>query len=90
MMYKVIYSPQAEKALEQLVRKVPYLAKDILDKIEWLAENAEAIKHERLRGTRDFSLHCGQYRILYLWDREGKIIIEIIAQHDEAYRKLKR
>jgi len=89
-MYRVVYSPQAEKALEKLVKRAPHLAKDILDKIEWLAENAEAIKHERLRGTRDFSPHCCQYRILYLWDREGKIIIEIIAQHDEAYRKLKR
>jgi len=55
-MYRVVYSPQAEKALE-----------------------------------RDFSLHCGQYRIPYLWDRESKtIIIEIVARHDEAYRKLKR
>ena len=90
-MYRVTYSPQAEKALEKLAEKTPHLAKDILDKIEWLAENAEAIKHERLRGTRDFSLHCGQYRIPYLWDKERKvIIIELVAKHDEAYRKLKR
>ena len=71
--------------------RLPYIAGDILDKIEWLAENAEAIKYEKLRGTRDFSLHCDQYRIPYLWDREGKtIIIEMVAKHDEAYRKLRR
>lgn len=91
MRYRVVYTPQAEKSLEKLVGKAPHIAKDILDKIEWLAEKAEEIRHERLRGHRDFSLHCGQYRILYLWDRErGMIIIELIGKHDEVYRKLRR
>jgi mRNA-degrading endonuclease RelE of RelBE toxin-antitoxin system len=65
-MYKVTYSPQAENALEKLATKTPHIARDILDKTERLAENAEAFKHERPRGTKDFSLHCGQYWIPYL------------------------
>lgn len=91
MRYRVVYTPQAEKSLEKLAKKAPQMAKDILNKIEWLAEKADGIRHERLRGHRDFSLHCGQYRILYLWDREGgTIIIELIGKHDEVYRKLRR
>ena len=89
MNYKVVYSSQAENFLKKLARKVPHIAGDILDKIEWLAQNAEAIKHERLKGKKDFSLHCGQYRLLYALDRENRVImIEIVGKHDEAYRKL--
>lgn len=91
MKYRVVYTPQAEKSLEKLADKAPQIAKDILGKIEWLAEKTDEIHHERLRGHRDFSLHCGQYRILYLWDRKGgKIIIELIGKHDEVYHKLRR
>jgi len=41
-----------------------------------------------MRGTRHFSLHSGQYRVLYLWDRtQDMIIIEIIDKHDAAYEQ---
>ena len=90
-MYGIVYTPQADEALEKLASKAPHIADGILNKIEWLAQNADDIRHERLRGHRDFSLHCGQYRIIYLWDRKGgKIIVELIGKHDEAYRKLSK
>ena len=63
--------------IERLARKAPHIARDIFDKVEWLAENADVIKHERLKGRREFSLHCGQYRLPYLWDRETGIIVII-------------
>lgn len=91
MKYRVVYTPQAEKSLEKLARRTPQIARNILAKIEWLAEKADEIRHERLRGHKDFSLHCGQYRILYLWDRQSEtLIIELIGKHDEVYRKLRR
>ncbi len=90
-MYRVIYSPQAEKFLEKLARKAPHIARDIFDKIEWLAENADDIKHERLKGRKEFSLHCGQYRLPYLWDRAQELIVIVAAgEHDKAYRELRR
>ncbi|HFD40829.1 MAG TPA: hypothetical protein ENJ31_13385, partial [Anaerolineae bacterium] len=80
----------AEAFLEKLSQKAPSVAAGILDKIEWLAENAEAIKHERLQGRREFSLHCGQYRLPYLLDRrKGLIVIVAAGKHDEAYRRLR-
>jgi len=89
-MYRIVYTPQAEEALEKLARRAPHIAEGILTKIEWLAQNADDVRHERLRGHRDFSLHCGQYRIIYLWDRKGeKIVVELIGKHDEVYRKLR-
>jgi len=89
MTRRVVYSPQAGKFLEKLAEKSPHTTRDILEKIEWLAENAEVIRHERLRGTRHFSLHSGQFRVLYLWDRaQDVIIIEIIDKNDAAYQQL--
>ncbi len=90
-MYRIVYTPQAEEALEKLASRTSHIAEGILNKIEWLARNADDIRHERLRGHRDFSLHCGQYRVIYLWDKKsGEIIIELIGKHDEVYRKLRK
>ena len=90
-MYGIVYTSRAEETLEKLVSRAPHIAAGILNKIEWLAQNADDIRHERLRGHRDFSLHCGQYRVIYLWDkRSKKITIELIGKHDEVYRKLKK
>jgi mRNA-degrading endonuclease RelE of RelBE toxin-antitoxin system len=42
-----------------------------------------------LKGRREYSLHCGQYRIPYSLDRIHKVItIEDIGKHDEVYRRL--
>ena len=54
-----------------------------------MVQNADDIAHERLQGRREYSLHCGQYRIPYSLDRTHKVItIEDIGKHDEVYRRL--
>ena len=54
-----------------------------------MVENADVIAHERLKGHREYSLHCGQYRIPYLFDKTNKVItIEDVGKHDEVYRRL--
>lgn len=89
-MYGIVYTPQAEEALRRLVSKAPHIVEGILNKIEWLARNVDSVRHERLRGHRDFSLHCGQYRIIYWLDRNSEtVIVELIGKHDEVYRELK-
>jgi len=41
-------------------------------------------------GHEEYSLHVGQFRILYLLDRTiRRIIVQIVGKHDEAYRRLK-
>jgi mRNA-degrading endonuclease RelE of RelBE toxin-antitoxin system len=86
-MYEIVMSDEAKKRLSKLPR---HIANDIVKKIAWLAENADAIDHERLRGRGENSLHCGQYRIPYFRDVENRVIyIEDIGKHDGAYRRLK-
>lgn len=80
-----------ERARRQLTRLPKEISGDILQKLRWLRENVEVIKHERLRGHEEYSLHCGQYRISYLLDwTNWVIIITDIDKHNEAYRRLKR
>ena len=87
-MYEVVLSDLAEEGLDKLPK---HIAKDILKKIYWLAENAEVIRHDRLKGHPEYSLHCGQYRIPYSLDKANKVVyIEDIDKHDEVYRRLKR
>ena len=91
MSFRLEFRSRARRRLAKLARRNPLIAKDIYAKILWLTENAENIDHERLRGRREYSLHCGQYRIPYLLDRANRVVcIEDIDKHDEAYRRLKR
>jgi len=87
-MFEVVLEERASHQLAKLPKKIGH---GILRKLRWLGENAELIKHERLTGHEEYSLHFGQYRIPYLLDRTKRvIIITDIDKHDEAYRRLKR
>ncbi len=87
-MYEIILTDQAKKQLQKLSKDT---ARRITTKINWLAQNADTVSHERLRGHREYSLHSGPYRIPYSLDHEKQLlIIEDIDQHDTAYRRLNR
>jgi hypothetical protein len=45
--YEVLLSEQAERSKEKLP---PAIQEAIEDKLEWLAKNVHAIRHERLKG----------------------------------------
>jgi mRNA-degrading endonuclease RelE of RelBE toxin-antitoxin system len=84
--WEVIISPTALRRLEHLPTKI---AQDIIDKIEWLCSEVNEIKHSRLKGGDEFSLHSGQYRIIYLLNRlQQSINILDIGKHDEVYKRL--
>jgi len=86
--YEVVFTNRARKDLKSIPQKD---RQDILSKIQWLARNAATIKHERMMGHPECSLHAGQFRILYLIDHELKrITIQFIGKHDEVYRRLAR
>jgi len=81
----------AQRQLAKIARRNKQVGQDIKDKIEWLVTNVENIDHEQMHGHSEFSLHSGQYRILYTIARTARmIVIEDIDKHDAAYRKLKR
>ncbi|MCX7967072.1 MAG: type II toxin-antitoxin system RelE/ParE family toxin [Armatimonadetes bacterium] len=86
--YEVIFTNRARKDLKSIPQKD---REDILSKIEWLAKNAATIKHEKMKGNPEHSLHAGQFRILYLIDHEMRCItIQFVGKHDEVYRRLMR
>ncbi|MBI1925396.1 type II toxin-antitoxin system RelE/ParE family toxin [Candidatus Poribacteria bacterium] len=85
--WEVIISPTALRRLERLP---PAIVQDVLDKIEWLRSEADSIRHARLTGSNEFSLHAGQYRIPYTLDRSRRRIeILDVGKHDEAYRRVR-
>ena len=88
MSYRFVLSRQAKRKLAKLPKDI---ARPVAAKIRWLAQNAEVIRHERLKNCEEYSLHSGQYRIPYSLDHEKRlVIIEDIDQHDAAYRRLMR
>jgi mRNA-degrading endonuclease RelE of RelBE toxin-antitoxin system len=90
-MYRVKYTPKAETALQLLARRDPHSVQRIVRKIRWLADNAQDIAHQPIQGSPFFSLHSGSFRIPYLlFPNEQLIIIDDIAQHDEAYRRINK
>ena len=90
-MYRIEYTPQAQAALRLLARKNPQTASRIVRKIRWLAENASDIAHRPIEGSPFFSLHSGSFRIPYLpLPDQQLVIIDDIAQHDRAYRRINK
>lgn len=86
--YKIVFTNRARKDLKSIPQKD---RQNILSKIAWLAQNATAIKHEKMIGHPEYSLHVGQFRVLYLIAHETKqITIQFIGKHDEVYRRLMR
>jgi len=91
MAYRLDFRESAERRLTQIAPRNPRIAKGIHGKIVWLIDNIEAISHERLKGHKEYSLHLGQYRILYTLERARHlVIVEDIGRHDEVYRRLER
>ena len=87
-MFEVVLEERARHQLAKLSKKIGH---GILRKLRWLGENDELIRHERLKGHEEYSLHFGQYRIPYLLDWTNRvIIITDIDKHDQAYRRLRR
>jgi mRNA-degrading endonuclease RelE of RelBE toxin-antitoxin system len=78
-----------KQKLRKLARRNPKFAEAIVSKIVWLAENADEIGHRPIKGREFYSLHSGPYRIPYLLDKSGElIIIDDIAKHDAAYDRI--
>ena len=67
----------------------PALQTRLLNKLEWMGQNAELLRHQALKGKEwegCFKYRVGDYRIIYLvdWPAE-KLIILKIGHRREVY-----
>jgi mRNA interferase RelE/StbE len=80
MSYSVTFEPESITDLDLIT---DFIRLRILNKIEWLAINFEQITPLPL--TREWSgfykLRVGDYRVIYEFDRESRIIIIIRVGH---------
>ena len=86
MTYRLELEDTAEDDLARLDKTV---AQQVLDKLSWLADNAEATRHKGLKGQLKgiFSLRTGNYRTLYTYSREERRITVLFVKHrSEIYR----
>ena len=86
-MYRVHLLDAASKDLARLDKPV---ARRIVERVHWLAENLEDTTLEALTGELDglFKLRIGDYRVVYeLIHNEQLIMIHAIGHRREIYRK---
>ncbi len=73
----------ANDAAEGLSRLDNAIARQVRGKIDWLAENAETIRHEPMTGQfRDkFRIRVGSYRAIYDLDQTNRRITVLRIGH---------
>jgi mRNA interferase RelE/StbE len=86
-MYQVRLLKAAIKELGQLDNVV---AKRVVDKLNWLANNLDKIRPQQLTGELRalYKLREGDYRIIYqIIRKESLIIVHCIGHRRQIYRK---
>lgn len=85
-MYQIRILREASRSLENLDKSV---ARRIVRKISWLAENAETVQPKGLRKNLSglSKLREGDYRIFYqVINEEKTVIIQFIGHRREIYK----
>jgi len=93
MSYKLGYTDRFKETLNDISREATI---KILKKIEWIAQNADQIQHERIRKPpvgleRICKYRVGPYRVLYWIEHVTKeiIVYDVIWRRGE-YKELYR
>jgi len=85
--YRVRILKAASQELERLDKPI---GRRIVQRINWLAANLDAIRLEALTGDLAglYKLRVGDYRVIYevLWD-EKTIVIHAIGHRSDIYRR---
>lgn len=84
-MWNAAFTPQAQDSIQKLDKTIRHR---IIKKIEWLTDNAEAVKHRRLSGQLSdfYKLRVGDYRVLYRLRTKKRLIrIEQVGHRSEIY-----
>ena len=84
--YSIRILKPASRELKRLDKSV---AKRIVDRIDWLAENFPSVNHIALKGELSglFKLREGDYRIIYqIIHKDKMLLIHTIGHRREIYR----
>lgn len=84
-LYTLHFTDRSVSSLKNLDRTV---ARRIVQKLEWLADNAAAIAHTPLTGDWQgyYRLRVGDYRVIYRLDHSLRmVVVEIIGHRSEIY-----
>jgi len=84
--FQIVLTPEAQTDIKRLY---PALQTRILNKLEWMGENAELLRHQPLHGkawTGCFKYRIGNYRIIYQidWSAE-KLLVLKVGHRREVY-----
>jgi len=87
MPYVVFLTPEAR---DDLVRLDDAVRTRLLDKLTWMGDNADLLRHEALQGEQwkgCYRYRVGDYRVIYrLQPANGKLVILRVAHRREVYR----
>ncbi len=85
--FTIILTPEVQADLTRLGSTVQTR---ILNRLEWMGENAEGLRHQALQGEEwhgCFKYRVGDYRIIYRMDRPAKrLVILKVGHRREVYR----
>ena len=82
----VEFTDTAEDDLSRLDTRV---AQRVLDRLRWMADNAESVRHRALTGPLQgvFSLRIGDYRALYTYERATqRVVVHVVRHRSQVYR----
>ncbi|GER79291.1 MAG TPA: type II toxin-antitoxin system RelE/ParE family toxin [Anaerolineales bacterium] len=86
-LYQVILTPEAQADLRRIASAT---RTRLLDKLEWMGENAELIQHQALQGDEwkgCFKYRVGDYRIVYRLDHPAvKLVVLKVGHRREVYK----
>jgi mRNA interferase RelE/StbE len=74
MKYQVFYEKEALKELENLE---PSLSRRIVDKIDKMSDNPSSCDIKKLKGSEDFRLRVGDWRIIFIFEENIIKILKI-------------
>ena len=84
--FTVIFTPEAQRDILRLDRTVQ---DRILNRIEWIGENAELVRHQAMKGDEGrgcFKYRAGDYQIIYQLDQSvPKMIVLKVGHRREVY-----
>jgi len=85
--YQVVLTSEAQSDL----RKIASTTRSrLLDKMEWMGENAELIQHQALQGEEwkgCFKYRVGDYRIIYRMEHPAiKLFVLKVGHRREVYK----
>jgi len=85
--YQVTLTPEAQADLQRIASAA---RTRLLEKLEWMGENAELIQHQALQGEEwkgCFKYRIGDYRIVYSLDYPvAKLNVLKIGHRREVYK----